>query len=107
MGHFCAGIHGPTEWLRPSCSSAGALRPCCTGSRLSLRWGSQPQLRRRSKALLHEPPQVHARGVVGVASRQMHELIVPILKDWHSVGKKKKWARHSRGTLMLTKAIPV
>ena len=24
MGHFCAGVHGPTEWLRPSCSSAGA-----------------------------------------------------------------------------------
>ncbi len=32
-GHFCARVHGPTEWLRPSCSSAGALtRPCCTGS---------------------------------------------------------------------------
>ncbi len=25
MGQFWAGVHGPTEWLRPSCGSAGAL----------------------------------------------------------------------------------
>ena len=69
-GSFCTGV--------TSCRCAGAHRPCCTA-------------RRRSPALLREPPQVHARGVGQVASHQTIELIVPILKDWHSVvGKKKK-----------------
>ena len=95
-GHFRARNHGPTEWLSPSCGSAGAVLlhglaapsalglpaagaqalsgPAAGAQALS---GPAALLRRRSQALLHEPPQVHARGVGQVASLQMIELIVP------------------------------
>ncbi len=84
-------------------SAGGGFLP--HGLWLFPRRGYRLRLRRRSKALQHEPPPIHVWGVGQVASIQMIELIRLILKVCHSaVGKSQNWARHTRGTLMLTKA---
>ncbi len=105
VGHFCARVHGPTKWPRLGFSSAGHPKVLLHGQATSAlgstgppngsdlvqqRWGYQPhglwlfprrgyrlRLRRRSRALLHEPPHVHVWGVGQVASIQMIELIRP------------------------------
>ncbi len=75
-------------------SSAGTFGLLARALALSA-LGVPAAARRRSRALLHEPPHVHAWGVGQVASHQTIELIVPILKDWHSVvGKKTKFCGH-------------
>ena len=74
------GTTDPPNGSDPAAAAQGSHKALLHGLRLSLRWGYQLQLRRRSRALLHEPPHVHAWGVGQVASIQMIELIRPSSK---------------------------